>query len=155
MTLRDGGSLHDVLAEVEGRAAGEAHGEAGILQQVAEQVIVHQVGLCSPGEVVSEVDVEAAAETEEKDMVGLARPGDQSAHESFDYQILRLWGRDFMDDPRIDRAHKDRHFLEVPVDKLRTESVGLCLGMCRDVYSSVIVLGRQRELPSPCPSCAA
>src|ERR1035438_3836873 len=96
-TVLDCGSLRDILAEVEGRAAGEARGEAGILQQVAEEVIVHQVALCPPGEVVPEVDVEAAAETDEKDVVGLARPGDQSAHQGLDYPILRLWGRDFID----------------------------------------------------------
>src|ERR1022692_3930433 len=114
MTLRDGGSLHDVLAEVEGRAAGEANGESAILQQVVEQVIVHQVGLRSPGEVLAEENVEAAAETQEQDIVGLVRPGYQAAHEGLDDRILRLRGRGFMDDPRIDWAQKQRHFGEVP-----------------------------------------
>src|SRR5258708_30824152 len=124
--------MRDVLAEVEGRAAGKTHRVAAIRQQVVEQVIVHQVGLCPPREVLAEENVEAAAETDEPDIVGLARRRYQPTDKGLEDRIGRLRGRGFMDNSRINPTQKKRRPGEVPVDQLRTYGVSLRLGMRRD-----------------------
>ena len=61
----------DVLAEIEARAHGEPHGEPAVFQQVVEQVIVDQVRLRAPADMLGEEDIEAAAESDKQDVVGL------------------------------------------------------------------------------------
>ena len=144
-----GPSLHDVRAEIVGRAAGEAGGEAAIRHEVGEQVIVHEIALRSPGEVVAEENVEAAAKADEKDIVGLGRRGDQAAYKSLDHRILRLRGRGFMHDSRIYGTEEQRRFGKAPVGKLRTYREGVCPGMRRDAQAAVRVVGRQFPRPDP------
>src|SRR5271157_5110746 len=71
--------LGDVLAEVEARAGREAHRKPAILQQVVEQVVIHQVRLRADGDVLGKEHVDAAAEAVESGPVGLVSGGRQLA----------------------------------------------------------------------------
>src|ERR1019366_9886770 len=59
----------------------------------------------------------------------------------------RFRGGGFMDDPRMDRTHKNRRSGEVPVDQLRTDGEGIRRGMRRNIQSRVIVVGGEGEFP--------